>query len=105
MNQEKMMMNEGGWRVDSTAYDKRKKEEESGLRGCPNCFGKTYVKYKVGETCPNCQHIIGTHYFFQSQHQIGDDGQGKWIRCSTEETCKKMAEKGYTVKKVMEPVK
>ena len=96
---------QAGWRVDSTAFDKRKKEEELGLRGCPQCYSKTYVKHKIGDTCPNCGGVIGVHFFFQSQHQVERDGSGKWIRCTSEETCKKMAEKGYVVKKVVEPPK
>jgi len=86
------------WRHDTTAFDKRKK----GLRGCPNCYKKTYVMYEIGETCPNCGSVVGVYYFFQSKHQMGDDGDFAWVRCQSEESCMKMAQNGYKVKKVME---
>jgi hypothetical protein len=44
----------------------------------------------------------GIHYFFQSKNQFEKNGNGKWIRCSNESTCLKMAEKGYIVKKAVE---
>ena len=99
--EEEKTMNDGvgnSWRVDSTAFDKLQKEEKLGLCGCPQCYSKTYVKYKVGETCPNCGSIIGVYFFFQSKQ---DDS--KWIRCTSEKTCMKMAKQGYVVKKIVQP--
>jgi hypothetical protein len=36
------------------------------------------------------------------KNQFEKNGNGKWIRCSNESTCLKMAEKGYIVKKAVE---
>ena len=78
--------------VDTTKNKKHK---------CPDCYRKTYMLYDLGEVCDCCGGVIGTTYWFQSQHQFDGKGMGKWQLCD-EETAIKMACKGYRVKKRVE---
>jgi hypothetical protein len=57
-----------------------------------------FVELEHGETCTFCGHKasgdVENFYYFSNT-------QGNWILCRTESFCKKMAEQGHMVKKVV----